>query len=379
MQLRTFSANSTSAVLLQIREELGPDAVILDTSEKDGVVTITAARERQQADEYKGPPTPVQSAVQVPASPVSEPRPRAGFGLSAGFSPFGALSWQEEWSFIKSQLLTLMKPALKLDELPPRQRLALEFLQREGVNDQSLLSLFARLAKNPEGSILESLGALVPVQSLEIGSWPERTHIFAGPFGSGKTSAAIRMALSLRRETPGIRICLVNADATRGSGRLILRHYAELSDFAYKEAANSLELAAALTSAEKEGYERVIVDLPGLVRGGRLADLLDRAGLESGKGRRALDIAVHLVISPQYGEAHISGMLERYRSGFAGSIIWTKLDEAEHYGQIVNVGMATGLPVSALSFGPGLGNSLSPATASMLWRLLFKKELPGAS
>jgi flagellar biosynthesis protein FlhF len=39
----------------------------------------------------------------------------------------------------------------------------------------------------------------------------------------------------------------------------------------------------------------------------------------------------------------------------------------------------TGLPVSALSFGPGLGNSLAPARENMLWRLLFKRELPGGA
>jgi flagellar biosynthesis protein FlhF len=68
--------------------------------------------------------------------------------------------------------------------------------------------------------------------------------------------------------------------------------------------------------------------------------------------------------------------LERYRTPHAGSIIWTKLDEAEHYGQMINVAVDTGLPVSALSFGAGLGNSLAPVKENMVWRLIFKRELP---
>ena len=93
-----------------------------------------------------------------------------------------------------------------------------------------------------------------------------------------------------------------------------------------------------------------------------------RSGRFAGLVRRRLLVLV--------GLGRLSGLLERYRTSHAGAIVWTKLDEAEHYGQIVNVALATNLPVSALSFGPGLGNSLAPVRESMLWRLLFKRELP---
>ena len=51
MQVRTFSARGMSAVLGMIREELGPDAVILDTQEEDGVVTMTVALEDASAQQ----------------------------------------------------------------------------------------------------------------------------------------------------------------------------------------------------------------------------------------------------------------------------------------------------------------------------------------
>jgi flagellar biosynthesis protein FlhF len=38
---------------------------------------------------------------------------------------------------------------------------------------------------------------------------------------------------------------------------------------------------------------------------------------------------------------------------------------------------ASGLPVSALSYGSGLKNSIAPATREMVWRLLFMRKLPG--
>lgn len=390
MQVRTFSARGMSAVLGMIREELGPDAVILDTQEEDGVVTMTVALEDASAQQAQ--PEVAATGARAAQAYVSRGRaapvqaPESGQDMpgedSAGNTsppPFGWQKWHEEWSSIKTHLLALMKPALKLDILPPRQRLAIEYLQREGVEDQAMLELFQRLQNDPNSSILGPLAEMVPLRPWNEHSWPQRIQVIAGPFGAGKTSVAIRMALSLRRTSPACRICLVNADATRGNGRLLLRHYCDLSDMAYKEASTTLELVAALNAAKKEGFDKIVVDLPGLSRGRRLATLLADAGLAERTGETMDDVAVHLTLPPHYGTLQLSGILERYRTPHAGAIVWTKLDEAEHYGQIVNVALATGLPVSALSFGPGLGNSLSPVRESMLWRLLFKRELPMGS
>ena len=374
MQLKTFSARSTSAVLSQIKEELGPDAIILDTREEDGMISITAARERKAGKEeglLQGEEG-VRAAMAAAMGKAGRTAPKATADddlLSQG-QPAGWQQWHEEWNSIKTHLLALMKPALKVEELPPRQRLAIEFLQREGVNDAAVLELFSRLKDKPSASILEPLERMVLVQPWSAAAWPQKIQVIAGPFGAGKTSVAIRMALALRKESPDLRICLVNADATRGNGRLLLRHYAELSDMAYKEASTTMELVARLNAAEKEGFDRIIVDLPGLGRGVYLRALLADAGLDAAR------TAVHLALPPHYGEEQMRGMLERYRTDHAGSIVWTKLDEAEHFGQIVNVALGTGLPISALSYGPGLGNSLAPAKEATLWRLLFKKELP---
>ena len=296
--------------------------------------------------------------------------------MFSSYSIPGKLQWQEEWSIIKSHLLTLMKPSLRLDLLQPRQRLALEFLQREGVEDEALLFLYDQLRDTPMANVLAPLSGLVPVRPWGQEHWPQRLHFVAGPYGAGKTSLAIRMALNLRRVSPDCRICLVNADAARGNGRLLLRHYCELSELAYKEASSTLELVAALNTAERQGFDRILVDLPGMGREGTLARLLADSGLAERCGEDEDSVAVHLALPPHYAGRELHAFLERYRTRHAGSLVWTKLDEAEQYGQIVNVGAASGLPVSSLSFGPGLGSSLVAAKEVLLWRLLFKRELP---
>ena len=366
MQLRTFTAESSAKVLAQIREELGPDAVILDTREKDGLVTVTAALERDM---------PASGTSFDPASGrdsgLSFRRSDARGVASADAVPPGWRQWHQEWDSIRMHLLSLTKASLNLDSLSPRQRVALDFLQRQGIDDEASLAIVSRLQGKAEASILDPLAELVPVKPLGKKHWRERIQIVAGPFGAGKTSVAIRMALRLRAETPKMTICLINADATRGNGRLLLRHYSDLSEFAYKEAASALELVEAVTKAKKEGFNKIIIDLPGLGKGATLQTLIaDCALLDE-------DAAVHLVLPPHYSALELRTLLGRYKATLASSIIWTKLDEAEHYGPLVNVAVQTGLPVSALSYGPGMGNSLAEAKETALWRLIFKNELPG--
>jgi len=79
------------------------------------------------------------------------------------------------------------------------------------------------------------------------------------------------------------------------------------------------------------------------------------------------------------GNAQQADFLRRYSfqgmEGRAG-IVWTKLDEASSYGPLINTGAATGLPISALSYGAGLADTLVPAHSGHVWRLVFKHQFP---
>ena len=91
------------------------------------------------------------------------------------------------------------------------------------------------------------------------------------------------------------------------------------------------------------------------------------------------DMAVHLVLAPYFCPRQYQAFAQQYASGKLKSIVWTKLDEACTFGAMVNMAHAARLPISALSYGPGLKNSITPAKSEAVWRLLFKRQLPGTN
>ena len=346
MQVKTFTGSSSQEVMAQIKAEMGPEAVILGnrTFRKNGVTLheITAGLERQHSGSTAG---------------------------ATAAAPEGMGDWQKEWLQIKDHLFALMKPAMQLDRLTPRQRVALEYLQREGVSDQVAVDLYNRLLAKPGASVLESLDGMVPVKGFDLNAWPQQVQLLAGPSGFGKTTVALRFALQIRKTNPKARIVFINADCQRGSGRLILRHWAELSSCVYLEAADRESMQRALAQAKAATV--VFVDVPALPRERSLAGWREEMGLDGD------DVACHLALMPFCDAVQMQDFLRRYTIDGEGSIVWTKLDESVSFGGIVNVAMQSGLPISALSYGAELQDSLAPATEALIWRLVFKRQLPG--
>ena len=345
MQVKTYIGNSTKEVLDAIKSELGSEAVILSSRErqKDGrrVYEITAGAERtEQTKKEKG--------------------------NSAG--PSGWDDWHKEWSKLKEQIYMLMQPSMQMDKLSPHQRVALEYLQREGVENEVIVEFYNILVSNKteESSMLKVLASLVPVKSFCFENYPQRVHIITGPYGVGKTSTVLRLALLRKQQIPHHRVAFINTDSLRGNGRVVLRHWADLSGFPYFEAPDKETMFGALKACGDANC--IFIDMQGLAKNENLEDKLHMLGLDS------LQAHVHVVLSPHY--QYLKELLKRYKSPFPASVMWTKLDEAEHFAELINIAVWTGMPISALSFGAELQGSLLPADEAQIWRLILKHQLP---
>ena len=363
MHVKTFKGSDTQAALAKVKAELGEDAIILNTktvrSNGGKSCEITAA-----LDPNVGPraSSPGGNGFGAP------PRDAGGFTPTHDTNP---ADWACEWRQIKDHLMALVKPQMNMDELTPRQRVALKYLEREEVDTQVMLKVFLDLKADPDRPILPVLETVAPCYGFESKKWLQKIHVFAGPHGAGKSSCLIRLALREKQLKPKARICVVAADEGQGKGRLVLRHYADLSGLAFREATNAEEIETLLKESMK--FDMILVDLPGLTGKATLAERLAELGLTDCR-----DMAAHLVLAPYFSASQYTEIARRYGCPQLKSLIWTKLDEACTFGALLNMARLTELPVSALSYGAGLKNSITPAASEMLWRLIFKHTLPGA-
>ena len=351
MRVKTFRGISTAAVFAEIKAEFGDNAVILSnkSTEENG----------RKIHE-------IMVGVENNETPAQTPETRDEV-ISDAMNNIP--DWNQEWTQIKGHMMALLKPQMNLNLLAPRQRLALEYLEKEGVDSNVILDLFQQLRGNKAKAILPELEKIAPMRPFDNGVWKEKFHALAGPHGAGKTSTIIRMALKEKKENPTARICLASADQGQGKGRLVLRHYADLSGLEFKELATREDFARLI--GESHNFDRIFIDLPGLAGDAELEGWLTACGING-----PCDLAVHLVLNPYYATAQYCAFLKKYKSSKLKSLIWTKLDESCNFGALVNISYESGLPVSLLSYGSGLRNTMKPACEKDFWRLIFKHSAP---
>lgn len=350
MRMKTFRAATSTAAFAKVKSELGDEAVILSNK----TVTENGCKCCEIVAAVEGDP--------------ARPRRNTRDGV-VDAALQDSVGWQREWSQIKGQIMALMKPQMDPSRLSPKQRIALEYLEREEVGERVLTHIYCTLRETPDCAVMTALDPLLKATPFKVGSWANKFHAFAGPGGAGKTSSLIRLALRIKKERPRTRLCLATADGGRGKGRLVLKHYAELSGLAFREIITRDDFA--LLHQESKQFDMVLIDLPGLSGATNLEEWSCLYGLHECR-----DLSVHLVLNPYYSPAQFERFVDKYKSEQLASVIWTKLDEACTFGAILNMAFASGLPVSALSYGPGLKNSIIPASEEMVWRLLFMRTLP---
>ncbi len=359
MQVRTFQGNNTQEVLAQVKAEMGEDAVILGSREfrqnNKRVFEITAGIENEahfaNADTAKA-----KSSVATSEN---------------NSMPQGFQEWHKDWSRFKDHIYAIMQPALNWEKISPRQRVALEYLQSEGVENDVVVELYTKLTRPEfEGSLLAALTDTVPVESFDSFFWKQHIHIMLGPYGSGKTISALRLALMIKSKEADAKIAFINIDTGRGNGRLMLKHFAELSNFTYLEANDKKSF---IENVKKTiDFDYVFIDFQALSKNETLMQRFEAYGLTSVKQ----NVSCHLCLSPHYSNAQFNAFIKQYSSELPMGILWTKLDESEQYGALVNFSARTKLPITALSFGSELNNTICAANPNLVWRILLKQQLP---
>lgn len=187
--------------------------------------------------------------------------------------------------------------------------------------------------------------------------------IFIGPTGVGKTTTLAKIAavFSLKYDA---KVGLITEDTYRIGAVEQLKIYADILGIPLEVVYDPGEIADTLE--KMNGFDLILVDTAGKNPSDKSYHKnLEKLISASGAGE------VHLVISSTTDYPTALRILESYSFIKDYKILFTKLDECDRLGNILNLKMATKMPLSYFTYGQNVADDLMPANHSyILERLL---------
>ena len=368
MKIKRYTAASMRLALDQVRDEQGPDAVILSSRRIDDGIEVIAAVDydetliaiagRQRAPAPAARPTPVE---RVPVERVPVEQAPTG---AAPDAPYRAMQreLQDLRRLLERELASLTWQDKRLRE--PLKARVLEELSALDVAPDIAMKLAALTPRqagstNPARIALAMLAKSIPLVEDDTCL---RGGIAAvvGPTGVGKTTTIAKLAARFGVHHGSGGLALVSTDAYRIGAREQLLTYARILGVPMYSATGATELAQVLGKLRSKRL--VLIDTAGFgPRDARLAEQM--ASLRAGApGARVL------LALPAQGEARA---LREIAAAFSplkpAACILTKVDEAASLGAVLSAVVRQDLPIAYLCNGQRVPEDLHSAHRRRVW------------
>ena len=373
MRIRRYVARSVQEALERVREELGPDALILHTR-----------RRWRWWTPWRRPQVEVVAAWEPdPKAPAGPGRPAAGPRRSAAGS--GRLLWQQPVPGAEPARSAPDAEANGRKGWPgpayyhgtPAETAWFQRLVEQDVDPTLAWNMVAaaaarsRLAPTSfDRALAQQLSVTVPTGSV----WDRqadsttRVVVLVGPTGAGKTTTAAKLAANFAL-VAGWRVGLVAADTYRVGAIQQLRTYAELIGVSLDVAQDGQELQRILAACD---HHLVLVDTAGHPprQTDRLAQVRELCqALPPGA-------EVLLVVPALLRQADLAELLRAYRELPITAVCVTKLDETSRRGVLVNAPCWTGRPLRFVTTGQAVPDDIEAADSDTLARWLLADGRP---
>ena len=187
---------------------------------------------------------------------------------------------------------------------------------------------------------------------------------FVGPTGSGKTTTLAKLAAHccLNKQK---NVSIITADTYRIAAIEQIRMFADIVKVGLQVVFSPEEIPAALENCANDDV--VFVDTAGR----------SQRNMEHMEDLKALIASlhpdeVHLVMSAATKDSDLADIVQRYRSVNVNRLLFTKLDETVRIGNIFNVVNQSGIPVSYFTFGQSVPDDIELAQAGRFVQRLWE-------
>jgi flagellar biosynthesis protein FlhF len=366
MRLKSYFADSVEAAVSLARLELGPDAMLMNSQrnttqsgqgEEYEVVFATtdpalAGRELRGA----GISTPVVDRLALEVADLKRQLERTAsiFHRAASFPSPEATGGPEFFHWFSALVAAGLEPGIAHNLLSSVRQ----------AGETSGHELDAR--------VREALQKLVVTDSS--GGAEEtkpKVMALAGPPGAGKTTTLVKLALA-RGLALHKRVHLVSTDAYRIGGSDQLRTFAAVLGVSFEVADGEAALQQTLEAFRH--CDLILIDTPGL--DSRHQDLI-RDSAEAIAAHPGID--THLVLPASARSGSLRRLALAYEPYQADKLIFTKLDEAEGFGNLMNHALWSRKPISFLTDGQSIPEDLRAATPGEIADLVLDRGREAAA
>ena len=350
MQIKKYQAKTIKEAINRVKGVLGPEAMIVSTKKlggnNDNLFEIAA----------------VQGVNDIPTKEKN---------------PFGE---------VRSELMTIKEMIYLLNHS--------HGIIEKVVMDPALLLLYAKLIRNGvndhyAGIFVERAGALKEPSpdhkdNLRVKTIKEIMKIievkdpfetkdanqviaaFIGTTGVGKTTTIAKLAAQLMLKAKK-KVGLISIDNYRIGAMEQLKTYATILGIPCFPAFNRKDLLFALK--RMQGKDVILVDTAGQSQ-------YDRSRIEELKKMITpdLDISSHLLLSVPTTESEMNKAAINFDPIKYQSYIFTKIDEAERCGSIINQIMKINLPISYITSGQNVPEDIEEANKKNILKLILDKN-----
>jgi flagellar biosynthesis protein FlhF len=210
-------------------------------------------------------------------------------------------------------------------------------------------------------AILEEMGVWTTRNSL--GQGRPNILAFVGPTGVGKTTNLAKLA-ALQATRHDKRVALISIDNYGIAANEQLKTYARIIGLPLEAAPNAAELSRAIEKFAQT--DLILIDTPG-VSPSDPEQILELKSLLA----NIPNIQTHLVMCAATKETDLIATAEAFKDIDVQRLVFTKVDESRTCGNIIDVLIRTGLPLSFLSCGRRVPDDIEAGTVQKLIDLLL--------
>ncbi|MGA2151550.1 MAG: flagellar biosynthesis protein FlhF [Geobacteraceae bacterium] len=206
----------------------------------------------------------------------------------------------------------------------------------------------------------QALESIMDFTGLATGKGCRRVVALIGPTGVGKTTTIAKIAAKAAEE--GKRVAIITTDNLRPGTDEYLKRHAGSSEVVIDAATTPRMLAKAVK--KHQDRDIILIDTAGVSPKDRDAMERLQALLTACPGSEK-----HLCLSSTTRDRELAETVGRFAGHSIDRLIFTRLDESETFGSIINVLLRSNLPPAYLTTGQRVPQDLEIATADRLSEL----------